>query len=177
VGLLAVTVIGVDRPGIIAAVTGALAEVGGNLEDSSMTILGGHFAMSLLVSVPGADGGADENAVRAALEPVTGQLGLAAFVGAVTAEPDHTRTGRPYVVSVHGADRPGIVSRLMGVIAAHAGNVTDLTTRLTGSLYVVVADVDLPVGADAEALQHALGEAADALGVEVTVRAADPDVL
>ena len=169
-GLLAVTVIGVDRPGIIAAVTGALAEVGGNLEDSSMTILGGHFAMSLLVSVP-----AEEDAVRAALEPVTSALGLAAFVGAVTVEPDHAGTGTPYVVSVHGADRPGIVSRVMAVIADHGGNVTDLTTRLSGSLYVVVADVDLP--GDAEPMATSLRRAADELGVEVTVRAADPDLL
>ncbi|MDP9418148.1 MAG: ACT domain-containing protein, partial [Actinomycetota bacterium] len=48
--LLAVTVIGHDRPGIIADVTAVLAELGGNLEDSSMTILRGHFAMTLLVS-------------------------------------------------------------------------------------------------------------------------------
>ena len=48
--LLAVTVLGHDRPGIIADVTGALAELGGNLEDSSMTLLRGHFAMTLVVA-------------------------------------------------------------------------------------------------------------------------------
>ncbi|MDX6210646.1 MAG: glycine cleavage system transcriptional repressor [Frankiales bacterium] len=170
--LLAVTVIGVDRPGIIAAVTGALAEVGGNLEDSSMTILGGHFAMSLIVSVE-----AGEDAVRAALEPVTGALGLAAFVGEVTLELGHTSTGSPYVVSVHGADRPGIVSRVMGVIASYGGNVSDLTTRLTGDLYVVVADVEVPLEVDLDALRASLDGAAEELGVEVTVRAADPDLL
>jgi glycine cleavage system transcriptional repressor len=170
--LLAVTVIGVDRPGIIAAVTGALAQVGGNLEDSSMTILGGHFAMSLIVSLD-----ADEQAVRDTLEPVTAALGLAAFVGEVTVEPGHTPSGAPYVVSVHGADRPGIVSRVMGVIASYGGNVTDLTTRLSGDLYVVVADVEVPLQVDLEELKASLDGAADELGVEVTVRAADPDLL
>ena len=43
---------GADRPGIVAAVTGVLVEHGGNLEDTSMTILGGHFAMMLVVAVP-----------------------------------------------------------------------------------------------------------------------------
>ncbi len=47
--LLAVTVLGHDRPGIIADVTGVLADLGGNLEDSSMTRLRGHFAMTLVV--------------------------------------------------------------------------------------------------------------------------------
>lgn len=170
--LLAVTVIGVDRPGIIAAVTGALGEVGGNLEDSSMTILGGHFAMSLIVSVA-----VDAQSVRAALEPVTGALGLAAFVGEVSVEPDHTATGSPFVVSVHGADRPGIVSRLMGVIASYGGNVSDLTTRLSGELYVVVADVEVPVEVDVDELRASLDGAAGELGVQVSVRAADPDLL
>jgi glycine cleavage system transcriptional repressor len=172
VSLVAVSVIGVDRPGIIAAGTGALAQVGGNLEDSSMTILGGHFAMSLIVSVDG-----DEHAVRAALEPVTASLGLSSFVGAVTEEPDHTSTGTPYVVSVHGADRPGIVSRVMGVIASYGGNVSDLTTRLSGDLYVVVADVEVPLQVDIESMRTSLEAAADELGVEVTVRAAEPDLL
>ena len=51
VALLAVTVIGRDRPGIIADTTGLLADLGANLEDSSMTLLRGHFAM-VLVATP-----------------------------------------------------------------------------------------------------------------------------
>ena len=46
--LLAITVIGHDRPGIIADVTAGLADLGINLEDSSMTLLRGHFAMTLV---------------------------------------------------------------------------------------------------------------------------------
>ena len=137
-----------------------------------MTILGGHFAMSLIVSLE-----ADDDAVRAALEPVTASLGLAAFVGKVTDQPDHTSQGTPYVVSVHGADRPGIVSRVMGVIASYGGNVSDLTTRLSGDLYVVVADVEVPLAVDVESLRTSLDAAAEELGVEITVRAAEPDLL
>ena len=43
--IIAVTVLGDDRPGIVADVTGALAGLHGNLEDSTMTLLRGHFAM------------------------------------------------------------------------------------------------------------------------------------
>ncbi|MGE5762899.1 MAG: ACT domain-containing protein, partial [Mycobacterium leprae] len=63
--LLAVTVIGPDRPGIITAVTGALAGLGGNLEDSTMTLLRGHFAMMLLAACA-----ADPAEVESALAPV-----------------------------------------------------------------------------------------------------------
>ena len=49
---LAVTVIGPDRPGIIADVTEALAGTGVNLEDSTMTLLRGHIAMMIVCSGP-----------------------------------------------------------------------------------------------------------------------------
>ena len=50
--VLAVTVLGDDRPGIVADVTAAVAGLGGNLEDSTMTLLRGHFAMVVLVRTP-----------------------------------------------------------------------------------------------------------------------------
>ena len=47
--IVAVTVLGDDRPGIVADLTTGLAALGGNLEDSTMTLLRGHFAMVVLV--------------------------------------------------------------------------------------------------------------------------------
>ena len=44
------TVIGKDRPGIVANVTEILFEYGCNLEDASMTILEGEFAMIVVLS-------------------------------------------------------------------------------------------------------------------------------
>ena len=45
---LAITVVGHDRPGIIARTAEVLSAYGMNLEDSSMTLLRGHFAMTLI---------------------------------------------------------------------------------------------------------------------------------
>jgi len=170
--LLAVTVIGHDRPGIIAEVTGVLAQLGGNLEDSTMSILRGHFAMVLLVSceVPA-------EAVEDALRPMTadGQLLVSVREVPVEAEPPSTGTG--YLLSVHGADRAGIVSAVAGVVASVGGNITDLSTRLSGDLYVLLAEVDLPPGVDVAALTHDLETGAEPLGVEVALRPLDTDVL
>src|SRR5207245_2576224 len=60
----AVWALGADRPGIVAAVTGGLFQLGGNLLDTSMTILSGHFAMMLLVETPE---GIDEAQIEQAL--------------------------------------------------------------------------------------------------------------
>jgi glycine cleavage system transcriptional repressor len=168
---LAITVIGHDRPGIVADVSEILSDLGINLTDSTMTRLRGHFAMTLICT-----GEVPEETVEAALLPLCGDGLLLATVRQVRPEAEEPTAGTPYVVSLHGADRLGIVAAVTRVLARAGGNITDLTTRLVGPLYVLVAEVDLP----AEAADRVTGELADAaaqLGVEVTVRPGEMDVL
>jgi glycine cleavage system transcriptional repressor len=81
------------------------------------------------------------------------------------------------LVTVHGADRLGIVARLASVIAQAGGNITDLTTRLSGALYVLLAEVDLPRSADVAALQARLAEVSAELGVDTSMRLIENDEL
>jgi glycine cleavage system transcriptional repressor len=167
---LAITVIGPDRPGIVADVAEVLAGLGANLTDSTMTRLRGTFAMTLVCTGPTAA------QVEAALGALTDGGRLLATVRVVGPETAATPPGDPYVLTVHGADRLGIVAAVTRVVADAGGNVTDLTTRLTGPLYVVVAEVDLPPGA-ADALSDRLAGVAASLDVGVALRPADPDLL
>jgi glycine cleavage system transcriptional repressor len=168
---LAITVVGHDRPGIIARTAEVLSAYGMNLEDSSMTLLRGHFAMTLICAgeTPAAE---VEQALVTAMDP-----SLAVTVLPVPDELDRQPVGSTYLVAVHGADRLGIVARLAGTIAAAGGNITDLTTRLTGDLYVLVAEVDLPPGADVSALRAALAATSRELGVDTTLRQVENDDL
>jgi glycine cleavage system transcriptional repressor len=121
-------------------------------------------------------GDADSAEVEAALEPlVNGSLDVT--VREVPEEPDLPPLGSSYLVTVHGADRLGIVARLAGVIAEAGGNITDLSTRLAGALYVLVAEVDLPRSADVVALQARLTEVSADLGVDTTMRLLENDQL
>ena len=169
--LLAITVLGHDRPGIIAETTGVLAALGLNIEDSTMTLLRGHFAMMLIT-----DGEADAGSVEEALGGLTADGALSVSVRSVPAEQVVSR-GTAYLLSVHGGDRPGIVSGVVAEVAKVGGNITDLTTRLAGDLYVLIAEVDLPSSADPASLEAALGSAAAAVGVDVTLRALESDDL
>jgi glycine cleavage system transcriptional repressor len=172
VTLHAITVLGHDRPGIIAETTAELAGLGLNLEDSAMTLLRGHFAMMLVCegSVPDAE-------IEQALAPLTADGSLTVTVREVPAEHVEVGDGTSWVLSVHGGDRPGIVSTVVAVIARVGGNITDLTTRLAGDLYLLVAEVDLPSDADVAAVEGELARVAADLGVGVTLRAADTDEL
>ncbi|MCU1676140.1 MAG: amino acid-binding protein [Frankiales bacterium] len=169
---VAISVIGADRVGIIAALTSALADLGSNIEDSSMTILRGHFAMTLIISTP-----ASVDGVRAAVSGVAESLELLIDVREVAVIPAALHGGMGHTLVVQGADRPRIVARIMAVVAAHGGNVTDLTTRLVGSMYLLVAEVDLRSAADADALADALSAVASELGVDASLRPAEADVL
>ncbi len=170
--LYAVTVLGHDRPGIIAEATAGLADLGLNVEDSTMTLLRGHFAMMLLCrgEVATAD-------IERALSPLTAGGDLDVVVRPVTDRPDAYATGSSWVLTVHGGDRPGIVSAVVGEVAASGGNVTDLTTRLAGDLYLLVAELDLPPTADASAVEAAIAAAARRMGVDATLRPAEADEL
>jgi glycine cleavage system transcriptional repressor len=172
VTLHAITVLGHDRPGIIAETTRRLAGLGLNLEDSTMTLLRGHFAMMLVCEgvVPDAD-------IEAALAPLTADGSLTVTVREVPVEAAAPADGTSWILSVHGGDRPGIVSTVVGVIAGVGGNITDLTTRLVGDLYLLVAEVDLPAGVDVASVERDLAVVAADLGVGVTLRAAETDEL
>ena len=170
--LQAITVIGHDRPGIIAEATAALADLGLNLEDSTMTLLRGHFAMMLVC-----EGDAPSAEIERALAFLTEDGSLDVSVREVPAEQGGPATGTPYVLTVHGGDRPGIVSAVAARVAEVGGNITDLTTRLSGELYLLIAEVDVPAGTDVDALQASLRGAADELGVGATLRQVESDDL
>jgi glycine cleavage system transcriptional repressor len=168
---LAITVVGHDRPGIIAQAADALADSGMNLEDSSMTLLRGHFAMTLICA-----GTASVAEVERALAPLA-DGSLTVDVRELSHDGDRRTTGgSTHLVTVHGADRLGIVARLAGVVAAAGGNITDLTTRLAGDLYVLLAEVDLDPAAT-QRLEADLAAVATELGVGVSLRHVERDEL
>ncbi len=162
----ALSAMGADRPGIVAAITERLVEHGVNVTDSHMGILRGHFAMTLIVAVP-----EDVEGLEAELQRAARELGLEALTLApvsdaapVSAEPTHT-------VTVYGADHTGIVAAVARTLADEGVNVVDLNTRLTGDLYVMFLEVSAPDGVPD------LGEVARAQGVEVSVQPLETDVL
>ncbi|PKQ20455.1 MAG: ACT domain-containing protein [Actinobacteria bacterium HGW-Actinobacteria-6] len=68
------SVLGEDRVGIVAGVSGALAEAGVNIEDIRQTILSGVFSMTMLVTV---DEDAESfEAVQARLATVAEKIGM-----------------------------------------------------------------------------------------------------
>jgi glycine cleavage system transcriptional repressor len=171
----ALSAIGRDKPGIVAGVTGVLVEHGANIEDSQMSILRGHFAMTLILAAPG---GTDEAQLRYELQHLASDLGLEAISLDLVAETAEAERAEPsHIVTVYGADHPGIVHAATSALAAHGVNITDLNTRLADRLYVLVMEVAPPEGLGEDELRALLEPVAGEQGVEVSVRPLEADVL
>ncbi|MDQ3915722.1 MAG: ACT domain-containing protein [Actinomycetota bacterium] len=170
--LVAVTVIGTDRPGIVAGVTKALYDAGCNLEDVTSTILRGHFSMVMIVRA-----GASAEELEAALAPVAREMDLVVAVRPVE-ETDAVPAEATHLVSVYGADHPGIVFRVTDALAQRGANVTDLTSRVIGSpdepVYALMLEVSTQ---DAGGVAAALDALRAEVGVEVSIHPIERDVL
>jgi glycine cleavage system transcriptional repressor len=173
----AVSAIGRDRPGIVAAVSEALLAHDANIEDSQMAILRGHFAMTLVVSTrPDTDAAALEHDLRAAAD----RLGLDAMsVSQITEIDPATEPIPSHLVSVYGADHPGIVNAVSSALAQLGVTITDLETRLAGDdkVYAMQLEVALPAGADPASVELELAAVAVAQRVELAFRPLEHDAL
>ena len=170
--LFAVTVVGRDRPGIVAGVTRTLYDQGCNLEDVTSTILRGHFSMVMIVQAPEGLGLED---LASALDETATALDVSVSVNEVTDAHGDAVTPT-HIVSVHGADKPGIVFRVASALARHGANITDLTSRVLGGdddpVYAVMLEVALTEGAEDD-----LRALTDELDVHVSVNRLETDVL
>jgi glycine cleavage system transcriptional repressor len=175
----AVSAVGRDRPGIVAEVSRVLLDHGANIEDSQMGILRGHFTMMLIVSAPGdVASGLREDLARAART-----LDLETISVSEVAELDEPLPPPSHVVSVYGADHPGIVHAVASALADRDVNITDLRTRLLDAesgaapVYVLIMEVAIPPGLELAGVETALGRVAHEQSVEVNVRPLEADAL
>jgi glycine cleavage system transcriptional repressor len=167
----AVTAIGRDRPGIVAAISSALLDFGGNIEGSQMTMLGGQFAVMLVVSV---DDGTPEEELAARLGGVRDELELQALTFTPVEEAAAALPRATHTLRVQGRDRPGMIATTSAVLAGHGVNIIDLESRLEQAgdepRSVVLLEIDLS-DCDRDEVEAALREAATAIDLEVSLSA------
>jgi len=165
------TLIGKDRPGIVARVTRALFEAGCNLGETSMLRLGNNFTIMMMVK-----GEAGPDRLQAALQPVVDALDLILHIDAIQAEL-HQRPVPDVRILVHGADRAGIVAEVTGQAAEAGLNILDLESDVGGSEAqpIYILQIEGVAGQGLDAIEQALaplrarGVRVDVLPVETLI--------
>jgi glycine cleavage system regulatory protein len=144
---LILTVIGDDRPGLVGELSAAISAHQGNWLESSMSHLAGKFAGIVEVAIPQDRA----NALKTALAALAGLKVTAAESSA----PQSAVAGRRLKLSLVGHDRIGIVREVSQVLARHAVNVEDLSTRTASAPMsaeiMFHADIELRAGTDLDA--------------------------
>ena len=120
---LVISAIGQDRKGLVSQLSSAIVENGGNILDSRMTILGGEFAILILVTA------ASDSLEKLEQQlPALGEkLGLTLISKRTTAA-TQTESAIPYHVEVVAIDQPGIVKEIAGFFSDQGINIYDLNT-------------------------------------------------
>ena len=156
------TLVGEDRPGIVAHVTAALFDGGCNLGEASMMRLGGNFTVMLMVKFAGS-----KKALEDMLESVVDSLGLHMHVDRIEAHL-HAHLEPDVRISVYGADRMGIVAKVTSALAETGLHILDLESDVAGEadnpLYVMHIEGHASEGV--EALQASLELIKKETGIE-----------
>jgi glycine cleavage system transcriptional repressor len=169
------TGVGRDRVGIVAELTQVLFELGCNLLDSSMTLLRGEFALILMVEL-------SENTSLSDLErgliQIERQLGMKIHVRELAEDEllQHEPDQNGFIVSVYGADKPGIVANVTRALADHSINITDVQTTSTGKdskVFVMILEVAAPANVSAGDMARDLKAIGAKLSVDISVQQLD----
>lgn len=171
--------IGHDRPGIVSAVTEILFRFGCNIEDSAMTILWGQFAMILVVTPPDH---LSLDQLKSEFASTSQRLHLQVNLSQLD-EAQKPTPGEPtqaFLVSVYGADHPGIVSRTTAFLAERKLNITDLSTRVIqakGPVYIMLLEVEGPKSLTEQQLKEDLFTLSQELKVDISLRRLEMEMI
>lgn len=165
-----------DRAGLLAEVTGYIAERGCNVEDSRLVVLGGYAGLMLLLS-------GDPEEVQAVIDGLGGlreASGIRAVARRVAArEPQTARAASRMAVRARAIDHEGIIHALAETVRRNGGNILDMETATESApmsgepLFTLRMSVALPDGDGGESLMRELQGVAHSQAIELDVQRAE----
>jgi glycine cleavage system transcriptional repressor len=167
------SVLGHDRPGIVAAVAGILFDLNCNIENVSQTILQTEFSGSFIVSMPQ---DLSLNDLRERFIEDLAPMELHVHIGPLMKKETAftTRVSEPFVITTKGPDRQGLVAGISEVLAGHGANITNLQAVFKGGNEpgdnIMIYEVDIPIDIDQLALYRDLREKAKYLSLDISIQ-------
>lgn len=164
---LVISALGADRPGIVDELSNIIYNHDLNIEDSRMTVLGGEFAILLLVS--GKLTSLD--ALQSELTEIEQALQMSLLVKPTT-KSDITDNAIPYSVKVAALDYPGIVSNITNFFSSRHINIVNLETESysaphTGSpMFALDMTIGVPADTNIAQLRETFMDACDELNLD-----------
>jgi glycine cleavage system transcriptional repressor len=168
-----ISVIGKDRPGIIAAITKVLFDQDLNIEDVSQTILQSQFSGIFIASGSEKTSNSD---LKEALKNSSPEFDLHYYVRDMGSNAVEWTTCacEAFVITTRGPDRKGLVAQITDLLASFNVNVTQLQAVFRGGdepgKNVMIYEVDIPNDVDLGKLRTSLKKKGDALNLEINLQ-------
>ncbi len=148
-----ISVLTPDRVGLIAGMTQAVCEAGGNIVALSETVLQGYFSVIATAALP--DACTPEHLQRAI--EATGRAGELAVLVRRRQAPAAARATAPgsdtFIMTVSGADQPGFLARISAYLASRGINIEDLSAHTDHDRFLVMGELVLPAREDVRQVQ------------------------
>ena len=170
---IVISVLGQDRPGIIAKVSNALFKKECNIENVSQTILQSEFSGIFIASIP-----ADRSAQDLCLQLEKALTPLKQHVYVKYVENDKGDypfdESEPFIIVTKGPDSKGLVAGITEVIARYGANVTNLQAVFEGGddpeKNIMIYEVDIPTHIDQKKFYEDLRNRARELGLNISIQ-------
>jgi glycine cleavage system transcriptional repressor len=171
---LVITALGDDRPGIVDELSNALFKHQLNIEDSRMSVLGGEFAVLLLV-------GGSEQAIDDFLADIAGleeSLNMKIMVKLTRSAAKHPAMVT-YTVKVVAIDNPGIVHKLASFFSSRQINIVDLNTERYAAahtatpMFAVNMAISVPAEIPSNQLREEFIDMCDELNLDASMSPVD----
>jgi len=172
---IVISALGEDRPGIVEALSQAILNNDCNIEDSRMSVMGGVFAVILLVS--GQDTSLD--ALQQALPAIADKEQLT-LTTREAGERSETGSYLPYQVQIVAMDHPGIVNRLSQFFAKRSINIHQLETSSYSAahtatpMFAVHMKIEIPANQHLTELRNAFYDLCDEYNLDGAIEAEGP---
>jgi len=167
---LVITALGSDRPGIVKELAKNITEHECNIEDSRMTVLGGEFAIMLMVS-------GNWNTIAKLQDHMPGleqQLGLTIITKNTESRQPIGKT-LPYAAEVIALDHQGIVMNLANFFSTRNINIEEMTTHCyaaahTGTpMFAVHMEIGIPATQSISELRESFMDFCDNLNLDAVL--------
>ncbi|MEM2070146.1 MAG: phosphoserine phosphatase SerB, partial [Archaeoglobaceae archaeon] len=158
--LIGVSVYGEDKPGIIYAISKALADKGANIVDIEQNVIQGMFVMFLVAEAENAEEVVQE--VKKVAEDINVNVLIRPF------EKKKEEKKELYVVTILGRDRVGIVRDITRIFLEFGINV--VKTSLTARGELISIEFTISAEEDIEAVKNRLRKEAEKLGLDIVLQ-------
>ncbi len=171
---------GVDRKGIVFNLSKILKKHNFNIEDSAMLMLRHTFSVVMLLSNQERP---EKKKLNKELQAFMKKFSMAVEISNITEKEmiEYKEEGNSYIISISGADRPGIVKTMTGILYKNGVNIIDLETKSSQKVepaaYYMILEVAIPLGLDINMLERELKDAGRKIGVHVNINKMESSIL